>query len=132
MPKQATTFPEQHPSDAARRAKTACDDLRHLADGSGRAVAPESLCEELHIAVEQAALRSAGSINALRLAVKRFTVALRDDGAKPEAVLIAIKDVINSRTFPVKAEERQDWHPDEMRQQISKWSIEEFFSAKQA
>ncbi|HEX6627291.1 MAG TPA: hypothetical protein VF105_05010 [Gemmatimonadaceae bacterium] len=130
MPNEAT-FQEQHPSDAARRAKTACDDLRHLADGSGRAVAPESLCEELHIAVEQAALRSAGSINALRLAVKRFTVALRDDGAKPEAVLIAIKDVINSRTFPVDAKQ-QDWHPDEMRQQISKWSIEEFFSAKQA
>lgn len=90
--------------------------------------APDELCDELHVAVENAAMRSAGSINALRLAVKRFTVALRDDGAKPETVLIAIKTVINSRTFPIVEYAKQDWSPDELQQQISTWSIQDFFS----
>ena len=95
-------------------------------------IAPDELCDELHIAVENAAMRSAGSINALRRAVKRFTVALRDDGAKPEAVLIAIKAVINSRTFHVVEYPTKDWSPDELQQQISTWSIQDFFSERQA
>ena len=91
-------------------------------------IAPDKLCDQLHIAVENAAMRSAGSINALREAVKAFTVALRDDGAKPETVLIAIKTVINSRTFPIVEYAKQDWSPDELQQQISTWSIQDFFS----
>lgn len=100
--------------------------------GNGQPTVPRELCEELHTAVERAALRSAGSISALRFAVSRFTIALRNDGAKPEAVLIALKSVINSRTFPVLKDPMLDWRPDELRQQISTWSIEEFFSEKQA
>jgi|1185.fasta_scaffold15889_1 hypothetical protein len=99
---------------------------------SARRIAPDELCDELYIAVENAAVRSAGSINALRRAVKHFTVALRDDGAKPEAVLIAIKSVINSHAFQVVEYPRQDWTPDELQQQISTWSIQDFFSDTQA
>jgi hypothetical protein len=119
-------------SDINRRAQSVCDDLRRSARESDRLVLPDELCRDLRAAVEKAAVRSAGSINALRLAVKRFTVALRDDGAKPEAVLIALKSVINSRTFPIVDSRAEGWRPDELRQQISTWSVQDFFSEKQA
>ncbi|HST08122.1 MAG TPA: hypothetical protein VLJ83_08110 [Gemmatimonadaceae bacterium] len=99
---------------------------------SGFGIVPDELCNELYIAVENAAIRSAGSINALRLAVKRFTVAMRDDGAKPETVLIAIKTLINSRAFPVVEYTKQDWNVDELQQQISTWSIQDFFGDTQS
>ena len=99
---------------------------------SREAAPPDQLCEELHIAVQRAALRSADSTNALRLAVRRFTFALKEDGASPEAVLIALKKVINSRTFPVADDPERNWNQNDLRQLISTWSIQEFFSEKQA
>lgn len=130
-----------HSSGVSGERETA-DNLRPtraVADGAAREggladqpPVPAELCEELHAAVEKAALRSAGSINALRMAVKRFTVALRDEGAKPETVLIALKSVINSGTFPVAVPRDEPWSPNELRQQISSWSIQEFFSDNQA
>lgn len=117
--------------DISRRPGTGPDDLRQPSGESNQLTLPDELCEELQAAVENAALRSAGSIGALRLAVTRFTVALRDEGAKPEAVLIAIKSVINFRTFAAIGSV-QDWKPDELRQKISSWSIEDFFSEKRA
>ena len=91
------------------------------------ALPPEELCTELHVAVARAAARSADSMAALRVAVRRFTVALQNDGATPEAVLIALKTVINSQTFRVTPT-RNDSSGEELRQLISTWSIEEFFS----
>lgn len=70
-------------------------------------------------------------MNSLHFAVRRFTVALKQDGAGPEAILISLKSVINSRTFPV-ASNSQDWSSEDLRQQISTWCIEEFFSEKKA
>ena len=93
---------------------------------------PAPICEELHMAVERAANRSAVSIDALRLAVRRFTIALRDDGAPPEAILIALKTVINTRTFEVMPTIAGDWGVDDLRHLVSTWSIEEFFSERQA
>lgn len=119
-------------ADIARRASTASDDLRQTALASGQPVLPEELCEQLHAAVENAAWKSAESINALRLAVKRFTVALRDDGAKPEAVLIAIKSVIEAQTFAIEFDATPDRARRDIRQQISTWSIQEFFGERQA
>ena len=119
-------------SETVRHSKAVYGDLRQASGVSDQLVLPDDLCEELHAAVQKAAIRSAGSINALRLAVKRFTVALRDDGAKPETVLIALKSVINSETFPVAELRTEEWTPNELRQQISSWSIQEFFSERQA
>ncbi|HJP60860.1 MAG TPA: hypothetical protein VJ865_12710 [Gemmatimonadaceae bacterium] len=91
-------------------------------------VPPEELGEALQVAVAKAAAKSAGSMVALQLAVRRFTVALQKDGATPEAVLISLKTVINSRTFRVTPAGASDFNEEELRQLISRWSIEEFFS----
>lgn len=131
MPKEATSFHDLESPDIARRAKSACEDLRRAASTSDRPLPPDPLCEELHIAVEHAAARSAASINTLRFAVRRFTAALKQDGASPEAVLISLKSIINSRTFPVVIS-AHDWSSEDLRHQISTWCIEEFFSEKKA
>lgn len=89
---------------------------------------PEPLCDELNLAVERAAARSEVSMNALHAAVRRFTAALKDEGASPEAILVSIKSVINSRTFPVLHSAEKEWTVDKLRQQISTWSIQEYFS----
>ena len=92
-----------------------------------RALPPEELCKELHVAVARAAARSADSMAALHVAVRRFTVALQNDGATPEAVLIALKTVINAQTFRITPTS-SDSSGEELRQMISRWSIEAFFS----
>lgn len=92
---------------------------------------PATLCEELHAAVERAAERSTESMNDLRQAVGHFTVALRVAGATPEAVLIALKSVINSRDFPRARLYTPDTTDNDLRQQISAWSIQEFFRETQ-
>jgi len=92
---------------------------------------PVPLCEELHAAVERAAERSTESMNDLRHAVAQFTVALRVAGATPEAVLIALKSVINSRDFPRARLYTPDITDNDLRQQISAWSIQEFFRETQ-
>ena len=63
----------------------------------------------------------------LRLAVGRFTVALRDIGTTPERALIALKTVINNRSFVSIAPHISDWSGDELRQRVSTWCIEAFF-----
>ena len=91
-----------------------------------RVVAPAELCEDIHVAFARVATDSPGSIAALQRAVRRFTVALQNDGATPEAVLIALKAVINSGTFHVTTSP-SDLSEEDLRQLISSWSIEEFF-----
>lgn len=117
-------------ADSASRAETACAELRRVASSLHVAV-PPSLCEDLHAAVERAAERSTESMNDLRRAVTQFTVALKLDGATPEAVLIALKSVINSRTFPSPRDYIPQSSSDDLRQQISAWSIQEFFRETQ-
>lgn len=115
-------------SDSAARAESACAELRRVA-ASLHLPAPQ--CEELHSAVERAAERSTESMNHLRQAVAQFTAALRLEGATPEAVLIALKSVVNSRTFPSALHTPESNH-DDLRQLISAWSIQEFFRETQA
>lgn len=114
---------------SASRADVACRDLRRTALELHLPALPEVLCEDLHTAVQLAAERSTASMSALRRAVARFTISLRDDGATPEAVLIALKSVINSRTFPVSHDQALPYSGDDLRQRISTWSIQEFFGA---
>ena len=90
-------------------------------------------CEKLRVAVERAAERSSASMSALRAAVKEFTVALRDQGTTPEQVLISLKHVIYSRSFPAIAVHPTEWASGtRLHEKISTWCIEEFFSEKTA
>lgn len=116
-------------SSTSARAKAARDELRRLAYEKLQPVPPDDLCEALQQAVQKAAARSAESMLALQRAVREFTAALRSDGATPEAVLIALKAVINSRTFPV-ASSADNHDAEELRQRISSWSIQEFFKTE--
>ena len=129
MPEDARVAQRDLHADLTERAKVACKDARNAAKLRDRPGPPDKLCEELHVAVAMAAAKSAGSMAALQLSVRRFTVALQQEGATPEAVLIALKDVINSRTFEVTRTTATDLGEQELRQLISSWSIEEFFSA---
>lgn len=125
MPKEASPFHRYDSSTSvASRAAAACAELRRSKSDYGNPLPASEVCEALYIAVEQAATVSARSMRELRNAVERFTNALRDDGASPEEVLIALKAVVNCRTFVV-ADPRGD--ANDLREQISTWSIEEFF-----
>ena len=96
-------------------------------------VPPAEQCEKLRLAVEQAAERSAESMNALRAAVREFTLVLRDEGTTPEHVLIALKNVIYNRSFPAIAVHPTEWASGtRLHEKLSKWCIEEFFSEKTA
>lgn len=91
-------------------------------------VPPAKECEELCVEVERAATTSARSMNALRAAVERFTTALRHEGASAEEVLIVLKRIVNSRTFPLSGGSYDgEFGGEHLRQKISTWSIEEFF-----
>jgi len=90
------------------------------------------VCERLRLAVVRAADRDAASMAALRVAVRSFTVALRGEGTTPEAVLIILKTVITDRTLNLIAPHAADWRGDQLRERISTWCIEEYFSEKTA
>jgi hypothetical protein len=108
-------------------AEVASAELLPSAQGLHVAIPDGELCVRLRMAVEEAASRDADSMNALRLAVRSFTVALRDDGATPERALITLKTVIHNRDFLLIAPHASDWTGDLLRQKITTWSIEEFF-----
>ena len=128
MPEQAHVASPREQSSITVRAATACDEVRRAALAFKLPVPPTKECEELCVEVERAATASARSMNALRAAVERFTTALRHDGASPEEVLIVLKRVVNSRTFPSSAGSYDgEFGGEHIRQQISTWSIEEFF-----
>lgn len=129
LPEEAPATQREWPRESATRALIDCDEANSSAKPLDRPVPPAEVCEELHAAVARAAARSADSMAALELAVRRFTVALQNEGATPEAVLISLKTVINSRTFHVAPTSMGDLSGDELRQLISTWSIREFFSA---
>ena len=118
-------------SRATAREDDASANLRRTAEALHLHVPPAPICEDLFNAVERAADRSTESMSQLRDAVAHFTAALRDEGAKPEAVLIALKSVINSRAFPSTMYYTSDISVELLRQQISSWSIEEFFREAQ-
>ena len=129
MSSEATSYFDND-SAMALRAKDACADLRQSAYVMNRLEPPDEFCEELHIAFERAADRSPAALHELRQTVQRFTSALKDEGASPEATLIAVKSVINSRTYPEAEVSAQDWSADFLRRQISTWCIKEFFRAE--
>ena len=104
-----------------------CEDLNRVAIARHLAPPPEELCERLLLAVQRAASNNSKSMDALRATVEEFTVALKNDGATAEAVLITLKAVINSRTFPLVDTREPDNTGDRLREKISTWAIQEFF-----
>lgn len=132
MPEKATFASTSQQPSISVRAATACDEVRRAAIAFKLPVPPTRECEELCVEVERAATASARSMNALRTAVERFTTALRHEGATPEEVLIVLKRVVNSRTFPSSAGSYNgEFGGEHIRQQISTWSIEEFFKEQE-
>jgi hypothetical protein len=127
-------------------AEEAVAELRALAEASGMAacaedsgefdasqilitaeIAQADLSNRLRLAVVAAAVNSAGSMAELRIAICAFTVARRGEGSSPEAVLIALKRVINVETFePVWL--LSTWNGDQLRQKITTWCIQDYFS----
>lgn len=132
MPESTTPSAGRPMFDVSARSRSACAELRRAAIAMNHPVPPEHFCEQLHEAMEQAANRSAESMNLLRDTVRRFTIVLRNEGASPEAILIVLKSVINSRTFPPVVSSALDGTGERLRQQISTWCIEEFFAERQA
>lgn len=96
-----------------------------------RAIRQAELSAKLRIAVENAASTSGESMAALRVAVSEFTIALRNAGTTPEAVLISLKAVIDSQVF-APMWQRSTWPRPELRSKISTWSIEEYFREESA
>lgn len=134
-------FPERYtpsatsratPSPISRDPETLFADLHHATLALDLAIPEAELCERLRKAVDEAAGRDANSMNSLRLAVRGFTLALREIGTSPEHVLIALKTVINNRTLVAIAPHASDWNGDELREMISTWCIKEFFREKTA
>ena len=85
------------------------------------------LCERLRKGVERAASRNADSMEALRVAVCDFTAALKEKGTSPEGVLICLKALIADQTFSLIPRHPADLTAWQLREQMSTWSIREFF-----
>jgi hypothetical protein len=93
------------------------------------AISQALLSGRLREATERAAEKSVASMEALRLAVCAFTVALRDEGITPEAVLISLKAAIRKETFlPLLAASTSSGP--HLRDTITTWCIEDYFRAK--
>lgn len=87
------------------------------------------LTDRVRRAVTEAAGRDAEAMKRLRIAVTSFTIALREIGTTPEAVLIALKTAINSRALMAVPLSEADLNLEDLRGKISTWCIEEFFSS---
>ena len=90
------------------------------------------LREQLRVAVDMAASRSADSMEVLRLAVRDYTVALRSAGSTPEAVLINLKRVVHEMSLPYIGSYGGDFRGRSLPEQINTWCIQEYFKEKTA
>lgn len=89
----------------------------------------EELTLHLRGALERAASKSNESMEALRLAVCVFTVALRDDGIAPEAVLVQLKAAIRHKTL-MPLWETSSWSGPHLHETVTTWCIKDYFSEK--
>lgn len=146
MPEKLASIPERGTSSIQDTMEAASRAPASASDPSARVASAElgsalvlhlafpqaELCERLRTAVEKAASSNADSMEALRLTVCEFTSALRDKGASPEGVLISLKALINNRSLPLIPPHPSDWSGYQLREQISTWSIKEFFRKETA
>lgn len=94
-----------------------------------RAISQAELSERLRSALVRAAARNADSMEALRVAVCAFTVALRDEGVTPEAVLISLKSAIQKETL-IPLWETSSWSGPNLHETITSWCIRDYFAGK--
>lgn len=108
-------------------AENAATGLASDADALQReSISQAELSNRLRVAIERAAEKSSESMEALRLAVCAFTVALRDEGITPEAVLISLKTAIHSETF-VRLRHSSTLNGPRLQETISTWCIQDYF-----
>lgn len=90
--------------------------------------ASSAVALRLLIALQEAASRDAKAMEALRIAVCEFTVALRAEGTTPERVLVTLKGVINQRTLPQFLSHSSDRNGTWLRESVSTWCIKSYFN----
>lgn len=113
-------------SPTVQRADEGSEELHRAALALLVTIPDAELSERLRMAVEQAAAGNADSMEGLRLAVSEFTVALKNAGTTPEAVLITLKTVIRNRSILGIAPHAADWRG-QLREKVSTWCIDEYF-----
>ena len=94
-----------------------------------RAISQAELSDHLRVALAEAASRSSDSMEALRVAVCAFTLALRDEGVSPEAVLIRLKTAIRKQTL-IPLWENSTWGGPTIHETMSTWCIQDYFGDK--
>lgn len=91
-----------------------------------QSISQAELSNRLRVAIERAAEKSSESMEALRLAVCAFTVALRDEGITPEAVLVSLKAAIHYETLS-SLRHSSTWKGPRLRETITTWCIQDYF-----
>lgn len=97
-----------------------------------KAISQAAASRRVRSALEVAASRNAIAMDALRIAVCEFTVALRSEGIAAEAVLIALKNLIDDRALPRIAAHESDSSGNGLRESISTWCIKSYFETEGA
>ena len=91
-----------------------------------QSISHAELSNRLRAALERAAEKRSDAMEALRLAVCAFTVALRDEGITPEAVLISLKAAIHCETFgPIHS--TSTWSGPRIQETITTWCIQDYY-----
>src|SRR5688572_11466826 len=137
-----TKFPASPAQEDASPIEQALNLVRSLAENSAaglgsdendaqlaeleRAISQAGLSSRLHEAVERAAAKSSESMEALRLAVCAFTIALRDEGVTPEAVLISLKAAIHAETFG-RIHHTSTWSGPRLQETVTTWCIQDYY-----
>lgn len=128
--------PEESALDIIRRiadasAATTCAELGSELEESSialdQAIARAELTGRLCVAIEEAASRDAVAMDALRIAICEFTLALRDEGTTPEGVLITLKSVIDRKSLPNFVPHDSQRQHDKLRESMSTWCIQAYF-----
>jgi hypothetical protein len=102
--------------------------LSHSAKILRLAMPSQPACDRVREAVVNAAARDAESMELLRASVGHFTTEMRGAGATPEAVLISLKALVNAGVGPVISHTLDDWSGYILRDKMSTWCIDEYFS----
>ena len=92
-------------------------------------VREQELTLHLRGALERAASKNSESMEALRLAVCMFTIALRDEGTTPEVVLVRLKAAIRYETL-LPLWETSSWSGPHLHETVTTWCIKDYFSEK--
>lgn len=122
--------PPTAPHNARRAFDYLSDELRIPSTGTRIAIPPADLCDRLRSAVETAASNDAASMDSLKATVCEYAALLRDMGSSPEGVLISLKAVMNLQGMPARTRDPADQGRYRLREQISTWCIEEYFSSE--